>query len=229
MLRDIILVVGLVVMAIILVINAIGLVLNVQQIRDNIVFWGISWPVLIFAVFALAFCVVVGKLIYRLNKFERMRPKILVNPKNVSGIEIALVVHNKGNVPATFEAIMTCTAIFDVYMQPQIPQLVKASMVWETSGNALDTINADSERILKMCRYDEKLNGGSKVHYMCFNKVEANTLKEVEFAHYDKDTRVPKVKVDITISSNLPIKGQCNWTYEIIYVVPTSFLGIRSL
>lgn len=72
-LKDIVFVVGLVIMAIIFVVNAIGIAFNIQQIRHEIVYWGVSWFELLSLIFMVAFWVVVIRLILRLNKYEKAK------------------------------------------------------------------------------------------------------------------------------------------------------------
>jgi hypothetical protein len=73
-LKDILIVVGLVIMAIISVVNTIGTVFDIQQIRNEIVYWGLSWFELLSFAFMVAFLIVVIRLILRLNKYEKAKP-----------------------------------------------------------------------------------------------------------------------------------------------------------
>ena len=73
-LKDILIMLGLVIMAMIFVVNTIGTAFDIQQIRHEIVYWGLSWFELLSFIFTAAFLVVVIRLISRLNKYERAKP-----------------------------------------------------------------------------------------------------------------------------------------------------------
>lgn len=228
-LKSITLVIGALIAVAIAFIAVIGQAFDIQEIRADVSLWGLKGLELWLIFLAIALLTVIIQLAIKANRLERVRPNISVTPKSVAGKDIELIVHNKGNAPATFEAVMTCTSIFNALMQTKISPLMNASMGWETSGAAEETINADGEKTLKVCRSAEKSEDGALVHYMSFYKVVSNGLQEVEFGHYVKDTQLPKVKIDIEFFSNLPINGQRKWSYEINYIVPTPFLGIKPI
>lgn len=70
--------VGLVVMAIIFVVNTIGTAFDIQQIRHEIAYWGLSWFELLSFIFMVAFIIVVSRLISRLNKYEKAKPEFYI-------------------------------------------------------------------------------------------------------------------------------------------------------
>ena len=94
--KDIIVVVGLVVMAILFVMGVVGVAFDIQEIRNNIAFWGITWFEAVAGIFAIAFWVVVIKLVIRLNRFERGRPKL-----NIRLIPFPLSGYSFGKSPFT--------------------------------------------------------------------------------------------------------------------------------
>jgi len=74
--KDILLVVGLVIMASIFVVNTIGTAFDIQQIRHEIAYWGLSWFELLSLIFMVAFGIVVIRLIWRRNKYEKAKPSL---------------------------------------------------------------------------------------------------------------------------------------------------------
>lgn len=66
-------------MAIILVVNTIGIAFNIQQIRHEIAYWGLSWFELLSLIFTVAFGIVVIRLISRQNKYEKAKPSLLTS------------------------------------------------------------------------------------------------------------------------------------------------------
>lgn len=102
--KDIIVVVGLVIMAIIFVINTFGKAFDIQQINENIVYWGLTWSELLFFILVFAFWMVVIKLILRINKYRKAMGKdedhveieiVRICPQGLSiSVEFTLHVNN---------------------------------------------------------------------------------------------------------------------------------------
>ena len=76
-LKDIFLMVWLVIMSLLFIVNTIGVGFDIQQIRENIAVWGLTWFELLSVALAISFLVVVFKLIWKLSKYEKAKPKII--------------------------------------------------------------------------------------------------------------------------------------------------------
>jgi len=230
LLKDIVLVVGYVIMTVISIIGFIGLGFNIKEIHNNIGIWNLTWLELGFIILVIAFWVVTTRLIIRLGRFERKRPIISVNPKVTVGREITLEVHNKGHYSETFSADMTCSIIPGERQLTKVLQLINASMIWESSGTDTETINAGRPKVLKVCYFASEDRNGLKTCNMNFYKRELSRSEIVPCAEYvEGDMPAPKVRMNITFGANLPFRGRNNWNYEISYVEPTSLLSIRSV
>ena len=88
-------------MALFLLINAIGIGFNIQQIRENITVLGITWTELISLALGISFFVVVFKLIRIINKYEKAK-SVLHNTNSLfdamAGVKMA-VGKVIGNIP----------------------------------------------------------------------------------------------------------------------------------
>ncbi len=87
-LKDIVLVVGCVVMTTLTIAGFIGVGLDVREIHSEISRWPLTWFELGFIIIGISFISVVVRLIYRLNKYERTKPIL----KNRQGLFTAI--HN---------------------------------------------------------------------------------------------------------------------------------------
>ena len=88
--KDVGLVIGLLVMAAAFVIGGVGYALALRQIRDETVGWGLTGNDLIFIILALAFVVVVIRLLYRVRKAENAigsKPKLSIACENTGEFE----------------------------------------------------------------------------------------------------------------------------------------------
>lgn len=216
--KDIVVVVGLVIMASIVVVSAIGFGLDIQQIRENIAIWGLTWFEFSFLVLGVAFWVVVIKLIKRLNKFEKNRLDIEVVPCFPSmGRELTLRVHNKSDIRALISATMTCKQYNNDKEEGAFvieSKLVDASICWEATGNYEQNLKADGWCHLKLCKFGEKTKDGVHIKYITFIKMDGGVEKEVEFArHTQNDT--PKVVIKIHFDAEPSIKGKREWKFLI--------------
>ena len=72
--KDIILVVGCVIMTVVSIIGLIGIGFDIDQIHNSIGNWGLTWFELIFIMLVISFWIVVVRLIRRLNKYEKAKP-----------------------------------------------------------------------------------------------------------------------------------------------------------
>jgi len=75
--KDIILMVGCVIMTAIAIIGIIGLGFDIREIHNNIGSWNLTWFEFGFIVLAISFWVIVIKLILRLNRFEIAKPSLI--------------------------------------------------------------------------------------------------------------------------------------------------------
>ena len=88
--KDIVLTIGLLVMSAALVIGAVGYALNLREIRDETIKWGLTWNDLIFIILALSFLVVAVRLLYRVRKVESAidsRPNLSITCEDASEFE----------------------------------------------------------------------------------------------------------------------------------------------
>jgi hypothetical protein len=227
--RDIIVVVGLLVMVIISVIGFVGVGFDIREISKNIAIWGLTWLEVLFILLAISFLVVVTRLLKRLGQFERVRPELEVKPKSLTARELSLIVYNKGKSPASFEAVMTSfTVMYGELMKMKVENLKNASMVWETSGGAVEIINPNSSKVIKICRYEQQDNPQEgKTRFMNFYKVESSKTQTILCGEYMEGFPSPKAEIVIRFDSNLPINGQREWKYEIGYALPAPLLYIK--
>jgi len=166
----------------------------------------------------------------RIKRLESPKTAIDVKFKTQVGREITLIVRNKGNIPATFSADMTCSIIPGEHQLTKILQLIDASMVWESSGTDTETINAGRSKVLKVCYFKSEDRNGLKICNMNFYKRELSKSEIVPCADCtESDTPAPKVQMNITFGSNLPIHGKSDWKYEITYALPAPLLHIKNL
>lgn len=173
-LKDIVLVVGLVVMAILLVIGAVGVAFNIQQIRDNIAIWGLTWFEVIAGIFAVAFCVVVLKLMRRLNKFERAKPLLSTSLLSfpIGGYRIGtmkvlsapqkgyakIAVRNTGGFLDNCIGIVERISKVDIVKgKIQIIPLVftSTSLYWDNGKNKMGIPNDEVDRYLNLAYLDQ--------------------------------------------------------------------------
>lgn len=179
----------------------------------SILLWGII-------IAGLGSLLLISQMWYRIWKLENPKVEIDVYPNSLVARDITLVVHNRSKIPADFSATMTPK--FDYaeanISDSKIQGLIDVSMVWEASGTASDKINPDGRKIIKICSVDEQILTEKTKHYIRFYKVESSQLQSFECASYMDGDAIPKVNIDVQVNSDMPIKGQRNWVYEIGYI-----------
>lgn len=179
LLKDIVIVVGLVVMAILLVIGAIGVGFNIQQIRDNIAIWGLTWFEVIAGILAVAFWVVVLKLIWRLNKFEQKKPLFSAYPVSfpIGGWRVGklkdlsaprkgyakIAVINRGgfldNCIGNVEGIWAVDIIKGQVSKKKLSDLASNSLSWENGRDSLGIPNDGLPRMINLAYLDQERPG----------------------------------------------------------------------
>jgi hypothetical protein len=185
------------------------------------------WGIIIAGVGSI---LLIGQLWYKIRSLERPKTAIDITFRTKVGREISLIIHNKGNIPATFSADMTCCIIPGARQLTKIFQLINASMIWESSGTDTETINAGRSKVLKVCYFTSEDRNGSKILNMNFYKRELSKSEIVPCADYaEGNIPTPKVQMNITFGANLPIRGKNNWKYEIAYALPAPLLYIMPI
>jgi len=190
----------------------------------SILLWGII-------IAALGSVILIAQLWYRVHKLENEAVSIDVYPNGFPMMDIGLVVHNKSNIPATFNAIMGCEFDMGEGMR-RVHQsgLQNVSMCWEGSGTSSETIDGDGKKILKLCQKVESAKAdGAALHYMEFYKIESASPKLVKCATTSDGSQIPKVNVYIQLTADKPIKGQKKWHFLVYYVEGNYTLGIYSV
>ncbi len=153
-LKDIFLVVWLVIMALLLITNAIGIGFDIQQIRENIAVGSLTWFEFLSLVLGISFVVVVSKLIWKINKYEKA--KSVLHNKNslfdaMAGVKMAVgkVIGNipdlkrkrQGNTvffPGRWEELDRIDNQFNIACESLQKQIFSAGSVFEPILKALD-------------------------------------------------------------------------------------------
>ncbi|MCZ6789207.1 MAG: hypothetical protein O7D33_04605 [Chloroflexi bacterium] len=153
LLKDLLLVVGLLVMAVAFIVGVIGYAFDLREIRDEAVVWGLTRNDLLFIILALAFWVVVIRLLYRLHKAE-------------SG----------GSLPVRITNLEALVA--NIVSQPGVPELLAPASPEELPGLLISRahIGADGNFIGQSENVTSVTDGGAAGQRdILWNKAYANT------------------------------------------------------
>jgi len=177
LLKDIVVVVGLLIMALLSVIGGVGIGFNIQQIRENIAFWGLTWFECLAVVLTLAFWVVVVKLIFRLRRFEKAKPLLSAHLLSfpIAGWRINediytpqkgyanIAVSNTGgfldNCIGNVKSIsMVDIAKGQVYIRP-MATFTPTSLCWDNGKTSIGIPNDGVPRMLNLAYLDQNHSG----------------------------------------------------------------------
>ena len=181
--KQIVIVVGLVMMAVCTLLGLIGRVFDVKEIIETRVIWELTWYDIAFVVLAVSFWLVVIKLIMRLNKYEKLKPRLSTRlmPFPESGTRILritqparsslftpqvgyakIAIKNAGGLLEN--CIGTVTGIAKVSVQKNqiniIPLILTASQLFWDDKNVFKNIPNDGvERYLNLAYLDQNKPG----------------------------------------------------------------------
>jgi len=153
-LKDIFLVVWMVIMTLLLFANVIGVGFDIQQMRENIAVWNLTWFEFLSLALSISFFVVVSKLIWKINRYEKAKP-VLHNKKSLfdamAGVKMAVgkVIGNipelkrkrQGNTvfpPGRWEELDGIDNQFNIAYESLQKQIFTAGSVFESILKALD-------------------------------------------------------------------------------------------
>lgn len=102
-LKDIITVIGLVIIAVIAIINAIGLGFHIKDLREQAVLWGLNWFEILSCILTLSFIVVVCRLMKRLNRYEKESLSLWIRQMGVRRLYDSTKHENPSNIAWYFE------------------------------------------------------------------------------------------------------------------------------
>lgn len=210
--------------------QGIGLYFDIVQVAQTPEICGISIFYIGIISFTIVAISVIAQLWWYIYKIESDYPVIDVKPKHPPcAREITLIVHNKGNKPATFSANMTCDIIPGERQLTRIRQLVNASMIWESSGTDTETINPNQPKVLKVCFINREDRNGDITYTMNFYIRELALIEKIPCAEYREGIiSTPRVQLDIIFTADFPIKGKSEWKYDVTYALPALLLSVNS-
>jgi hypothetical protein len=148
-----------------------------------------------------------------------------VYPLHPVGKEIKLVVQNKGKVPVSVSANMTCKSVFEPGCEVSALSLTSTPMGWESSGSFRQELDPDDRKLLKLCLIERTEDNGHPVYWIGFYKIESDKLALVRFMGHES---VLEVEVTVCLSASRAIKGQREWVFYVSLIPASSSLAISS-
>lgn len=191
--QDIISAVLLIIMAIVFVIGIFGVAFDIQQIRESVALWGLTWFEILAIIFALAFWVVVIRLLRRIHQFEKTRPSISIIPPFGKTREAVIAVLNDG-CPAFFSANARLVgASKPPDYEDSYPETYPFTMVWEeTASDTIEIVKRSQRRIRLVSYMVGKNDKGEETHWLRFWKYTAQGAVPIDVRHWRPGIESPE-------------------------------------
>jgi hypothetical protein len=226
LLRDIVFMVGAVILAITTLIGLAGIVFDTEEVLERGTIYGLTWFEIIFILLVISFWMVIIRLILRIRTFEKSRPSISVIPPYSTTKEAVIQVSNRGG-----NALFSANARLVGVTKPpnhedSYPETYPFTMVWEeTSADTIEIVKGSQRRIRLVSYMVDKNGQGKETHWLRFWKYTAQGAVPIDVGHWQPEKESPdEVGIMVRIDTNLPVDKQRMYIFNIL---PLLNLGVN--